>query len=66
MKQYEYKHEYVKFEAGSTREEQILDAANKHGRDGWRLNRLSIEASFRTLVSFRGGINLMLERETAE
>ena len=66
MKKYEYKVHYLKLEAGKPNEQQILDTVNRFGREGWRLNRLYGESSLRTLVSWKGGLNLLLERETAE
>ncbi len=64
MKKYEYRIEYLKLETGTTNEDQLLDALNKWGVDGWRLNRLYGEASLRSLTSWRGGLNLLLERES--
>ena len=53
MTRYEYRVEFLKLEAGRSNEEQVLDALNKFGQEGWRLNRLYVEASLRTLVSWR-------------
>ena len=66
MKRYEYKVEYLKLKIGSSREDQVLDEINVHGRDGWRLNRLFADLRLRTFTSWKGGINLLLEREIAE
>lgn len=64
MKQYEYRIEFLKLEKGKKNEEQILDALNHFGMEGWRLNRLYGEISLRTMASWKGGFNLLLERET--
>jgi hypothetical protein len=63
MKQYEYRIEFLKSETGRSNEEQILEASNAFGKEGWRLNRLYGESSFRTMSSWKGGINLLLEKE---
>jgi hypothetical protein len=63
MKKVEYKIEYIKLETGSPNEEQLLDALNCFGQEGWCLNRLYGEISLRNLASWRGGLNLLLERE---
>jgi hypothetical protein len=62
MKRYEYRLEYIKFTA-RRRQEQLLEAVNKFGKDGWRLNRMWGEVSLKSLRSLGGGVNLMLERE---
>ena len=64
-KRYEYKLHYLKLEVGRESEEQIVDALNSFGEDGWRLNRLYGEFSLRSLVSWKGGLNMLLEREMA-
>ncbi len=66
MKRYEYKIHYLKLEAGKPNEQQILETLNQFGNEGWRLNRLYGEVSLRALVSWKGGLNLLLEREIAE
>lgn len=66
MKRYEYRIEYLKLVTGRKNDEQILDALNAFGKEGWRLNRLYGEASLRTMVSWKGGFNLLLERELQE
>ena len=63
MGQYEYRIEFLKLETGRSNEEQLLEALNAFGKEGWRLNRLYGEVSLRTLASWKGGINLLLERE---
>ena len=63
MKRYEYRIEFLKLETGRSNEEQILEALNGFGSEGWRLNRLYGEVSLRTLASWKGGFNLLLERE---
>ena len=62
MTRYEYRIEFLKLETGMSNEEQILEALNKFGNEGWRLNRLYGEVSLRTLASWKGGFNLLLER----
>ncbi len=66
MKKYEYKVHYLKLEAGKPNEQQILEALNHFGSEGWRLNRLYGEMSLRALSSWKGGLNLLLERESTE
>lgn len=63
MKQYEYKVHYLKLEVGASREQQLTDALNSFGADGWRLNRMFGEVSLRSITSWKGGYNLLLERE---
>ena len=63
MKRYEYKIHYLKLDSGKPKEEQVLDALNGFGNEGWRLNRLYGEVSRRSLASLKGGLNLLLERE---
>jgi len=64
QKQYEYKIHYLALATGTGNEEQLIEALNKFGKDGWRLNRLYGEASLRSITSWKGGLNLLLERET--
>jgi hypothetical protein len=66
MKRYEYKLHYLKLKTGKPNEEQLIEALNQFGNDGWRLNRLYGEASPRSLASWKGGLNLLLEREVWE
>jgi len=66
MKKYEYKIHYLKLETGKPKEEQLTDTLNQLGREGWRLNRHHGEFSLRSLSSWQGGLNLLLEREIAE
>jgi hypothetical protein len=69
MKRYEYKIHYLKLRSGTPKapnEQQLLEALNQFGADGWRLNRLYGEYSLRSALSWRGGVNLLLEREIAE
>ena len=63
MKKYEYRIEFLKLVVGKKNEEQILDALNQFGTEGWRLNRLYGEVSLRTIAAWKGGFNLLLERE---
>ena len=64
MKRYEYRIEYYKFITGKKKEEQLLDALNALGSEGWRLNKLYGDFfSLRNFASWKGGINLLLERE---
>ena len=66
MKKYEYKSYYLKFETGKPRKQHILDVLNNFGNDGWRLNRLTGELGIKSILSFMGGVNLLLEREVQE
>ena len=64
-KRYEYKVHYLKLEKGTPNEQQLLDILNQFGSEGWRLNRLygEVSVSLRSLASWKGGVNLLLERE---
>ena len=64
QKQYEYKIHYLALETGKGNEGQLIEALNRFGKEGWRLNRLYGEASLRSITSWKGGLNLLLERET--
>jgi hypothetical protein len=66
MKRYEYKLHHLTLENGRSNDEQLLDALNRFGQEGWRLNRLYGEFSLRSLASWRGGLNFLLEREIAD
>lgn len=63
MKKYEYRLEYLKFVLEKENEDQLLEALNKFGSEGWRLNRFYGGLSLRAPFSWKGGINLVLERE---
>jgi hypothetical protein len=63
MKMYEYKSYYLKFDSNKPRKQHILDVLNEFGSDGWRLNRLTGELGIKSILSFMGGVNLLLERE---
>ena len=63
MKRFEYKIEYLKFEVGRDNEEQILEFLNLFGQDGWRMIRQYGEISMRSITSWKGGHNFLLERE---
>lgn len=65
-KKYEYKIHYLKLETGRDNEEQLIASLNTFGKDGWRLNRLYGEVSLRSVTSWKGGLNLLLEREASE
>jgi len=65
MKRYEYRIHYLKLETGKPNEEQLLQTLNRFGEEGWRLNRLYGEVSLRSLASWKGGLNFLLEREIA-
>ncbi len=65
-KQYEYRIHYLQLEVGRGNEEQLVDALNVFGKEGWRLNRLYGEVSLRSITSWKGGLNLLLEREIHE
>lgn len=64
MKQYEYKMHFLKLETGRSNEDQLLEVLNGFGAEGWRLNRMYTEISLRSITSWKGGINLLLERST--
>ncbi|PKO19832.1 hypothetical protein CVU37_02250 [candidate division BRC1 bacterium HGW-BRC1-1] len=66
MKKYEYKTHYLKLETGQSKEEQLMDSLNQFGSDGWRVNRIYGDFSLRTIASWNGGINLLLEREITD
>lgn len=66
MKRYEYRIEFLKLTTGKPNEEQILDALNAFGKEGWRLNRMYGEVSLRTMASWKGGINFLLEHGVEE
>ncbi len=66
MKSYEYQVHYLKFESEETREQQLLDTLNQFGSEGWRLNRLYRDISLRSVMSWHGGLNLLLEREITD
>ncbi len=66
MKKYEYKIHYLKLETVKSNEQQILDTLNQFGSEGWRLNRLYGEVGLRSLSSWKGGLNMLLEREITE
>ena len=65
-RRYEYKLHYLKLERGRGNEDQLVDALNDFGKEGWRLNRLYGEFSLRSITSWKGGLNLLLEREIQE
>ncbi len=63
MKKYEYRLEYLKFVLGKENEDQFLEALNRYGSEGWRLNQLHRGLSQGAPFSWKGGIYLLLERE---
>ena len=63
QKKYEYRIHYLALETGKANEDQLVEALNEFGKDGWRLNRLYGEVSLRSITSWKGGLNLLLERE---
>ena len=66
MKRYEYQVYYLKIETEESKEQQLLETLNRFGSEGWRLNRLYQEVSLRSIMSWKGGLNLLLEREITE
>ena len=66
MKRFEYKIQYLTLGTDKSNEEQIVEALNGFGQEGWRLSRLSGEVSLRNIMSWRGGLNFLLERELPE
>ncbi len=65
-RRYEYKIHYLQLDVGRGNEEQLVEALNDLGKDGWRLNRLYGEVSLRTITAWKGGLNRLLERESHE
>ena len=63
MKKYEYRIKFLKLTSSKKNEDHILEALNSFGEEGWRLNRMYGEFSLRTLASWKGGFNFLLERE---
>jgi hypothetical protein len=63
MKRYEYKIHHLTLQTGKSSDEQVLDALNQFGQEGWRLNRVYGELSLRALKSWKGALNFLLERE---
>ena len=65
MKRYEYRIEPLTFSRGSTTKDQMLEALNRFGQEGWRLNRTESRLFGLPPFSWKGSINLLLEREIA-
>lgn len=63
LKNYADKIHYLELTTRVPNDQQLLDALNAFGADGWRPNRPYGEVSLRSLSSWRGGLNLLLERE---
>jgi len=63
VKRYEYRLEFLKLVMGKDNDEQIIEALNSFGKEGWRLNRMYGGVSLRTMASWKGGFDLILERE---
>ncbi|NTW37599.1 MAG: hypothetical protein HGB17_16105 [Syntrophobacteraceae bacterium] len=66
MKRYEYRIEPMVFTLGSSKQDQMLEALNRFGREGWRLNRTENVLFGLPPLSWKGGIMLLLEREIAD
>jgi hypothetical protein len=66
MKRYEYKLHHLTLQTGKSNDEQLLDALNRFGQEGWRLNRLYSDFSLRAIASWLGSLNFLLEREIAD
>ena len=66
MKRYEYRIEPMVFTFGSKRKELMMEALNRYGREGWRLNRIEGGLFGRPAWSWGGGIMMLLEREIIE
>ena len=64
MTTFEYRVEALRFETGSSSEEQLLTAINHFGSEGWRTTRIFSDVTLKNLASLKGGIKLMLERES--
>lgn len=63
MKRYEYMIHHLLVQTDKSRDEQVLDALNQFGHDGWRLNRMHGEFSLLAIKSWQGALHLLLERE---
>jgi len=64
MARYEYKVHYIRFDGPlRDRERRLLDELNIVGQEGWRLNRLYPDFKLRTMLSWGGGLNMLLERQ---
>ena len=66
MKRYEYRIEPLTFSLGMSNKDQILEALNRFGQEGWRLNRTERGLLGFPALSWKGGIMLLLEREIAD
>jgi hypothetical protein len=62
MKRFEYRLFRLAFKAGSTKDDQMLEALNRFGQDGWRLNRMYGDFGLRSLSTWHGAVNFILER----
>jgi len=63
VKRFEYKLHRLTLTTGRSNDEQVLEALNRLGEDGWRLNRMYGEFGLRSLAFWRGSVNFLLERE---
>ncbi len=66
MKRFEYRVEPLVFTLGGSKKDQTLEALNRYGQEGWRLNRIEGGLLGRPQLSWGGGVMLLLEREIAE
>lgn len=66
MTRYEYRIEPLAFSLGSSTKDQMLEALNRYGQEGWRLNRTASTMFGFPALSWKGGLMLLLEREIAE
>jgi hypothetical protein len=63
MKRYEYRIELLTFSCRRRSDEEILEALNRFGQEGWRHNRTF--SSFPS-VSWKANVKLLLERELTD
>jgi len=63
MKRYEYRLELLTFSCRRRRDEEILEALNRFGQEGWRHHQTF--SSFPS-VSWKANVKLLLERELTD
>lgn len=69
MTRYEYRMELLTLSRGRSREDQIVDALNRFGQEGWRLNSVQRSSAFphgTFLGAMKASLALLLEREIAD
>ena len=63
MKRYEYRLELLTFSWRRRRDEEILEALNRFGQEGWR--HIRTFSSFHS-ISWKATVKLLLERELTD